>query len=38
MYAEEERIDMLVRRFMFTALVLCMMIASGALLSTLFVA
>ena len=35
MHAEDERIDMLVRRFMVTAMMLCAMIASGALLSTL---
>jgi hypothetical protein len=35
MHAEEERIDMLVRRFMFTGMMLCAMVVSGALLSTL---
>ena len=35
MYAEEERIDTLARRFMVTGLWLCGMVASAAWLSTL---
>jgi hypothetical protein len=35
-HAEEERIDMLARRFMFTGLMLGVTVASGAWISTLF--
>ena len=35
-HEEEQRIDMLARRFMYTGLMLCVTVASGAWLSTFF--